>query len=250
MTRGRICSAGVSTSRGSCPLDSFEEVPRSWRLQSTGHVPDALREVIEVTATQFPSPDGAVQEGEQPTPESGRRATPLLAVVALLVAAALGLGAGWLAFSQDGEAEDATSVERTQPVPAGVHDVVDQFIFALANNDYALLQDVVTVRFRRVFYQGDPDGSPWRDDFAIEAYKFMDDPNVSEADLVFYDVETIGDRIVRGNGPWNVVEAQNWRDRDLSTQYEAVHSIAVVEADGAFKVDDAYWAATSELVPD
>ena len=203
-----------------------------------------------MTATQFPSPDGTVQEGEQPARESGRRSTSLVTVLALLVAAALGLGAGWLAFSQDGETDDAVPIERTQPVPDGVYDVVDQFTFALANNDYALLQDVVTVRFRRVFYQGDPDGSPWRDAYAIEAYKFMDDPNVSEADLVFYDVEMVGARTVRGNGPWTVVEAQNWRDPDLSTQYEAVHSIAVVEADGAFKVDDAYWAATSELVLD
>ena len=66
----------------------------------------------------------------------------------------------------------------------------------------------------------------------------------------FYDVETVGDRIVRGDGPWYVSEAQNWREAQSSVQIEAIQTFVVVEADGEYLVDDAYWTGHSVLVAD
>jgi hypothetical protein len=173
----------------------------------------------------------------------------VIGVAAVVVAAALGFGAGWLAFGDD--AGDSTG-ELDVAVPEGVHVVVDQFIVALETNDFALMQGVVTERFRRPFYQGDPDGTAWRAVNGIEDYGLMDDPfassrrtagnGPSDEDLVFYDIEATGRRIVRGDGPWYVFEAQTWREGDRPNQVEGVHSIAVVDVDGTFRIDDAYWA--------
>lgn len=207
----------------------------------------ALREVIDVTPTQATKPDDAIEQVAAPVIDRTPRSRWLIGAVAVIVASMLGFGAGWLAFSDDGEAGDAPP-ESGDPVPAGLHDVVDQFLVAFETNDYELLQDVVTERFRRPFYQGDPDGSPWRDDYRIEAYEFMDDPNLSDTELAFYDIETVGERIVRGTGPWYVSEAQNWTEANRPNRYEAVHTMVVVDVDGTLLVDDAYWAGTSVLV--
>jgi hypothetical protein len=187
-----------------------------------------------------------VVEQDRPTP--GRRPRLLLGIVAVVVAVVVGFGAGWLVFGDDDQSDTSTSAP--DGVPEGVMDVVDEFMTAFESNDYVLLQDVVTPGFRRPFYIGDPNGAPQRNVYAIEFYEFMDDPNVSDTEVVFFDIETVGDPIVRGDGPWYVSEAQNWREADRPNQYEAVHTVVVVEDDGEFLVDDAYFAGTTVLVTD
>ena len=78
----------------------------------------------------------------------------------------------------------------------------------------------------------------------------MDDANVSDTELGFSDIETVGQLIVRGSGPWYVSEAQNWREGDRPNQYEAIHTIVVVDVDGTYLVDDAYWTGQTVLVTD
>ncbi len=201
-----------------------------------------------MTSTRAPQAD-VVERTAAPTLDRARGLWSLIGVLAVVVAFAVGFGAGWLIFDDDdgrneGERPDGPAVS----VPVGVEEVVDRFLLAYETNDYALLQEVVTENFRRPFYEGDAGGAAWRDVYRIEAYSFMDDPNLSDLDLVFYDVERVGERAVRGTGPWIVSEAQNWRQSGQPTQFESFQTIVVVEVDGTFLVDDAYWAGSTALV--
>ena len=168
-------------------------------------------------------------------------------VLAIAIALAVGFGAGWLAVADGGESDDGTA---TGSAPPEVLDVVDRFLAAYETNDYELLDQLVTDQFRRPFYVGDSSGSPWRDVFGIDAYAFMDDPNLSESELTSYEIEAVGERIVRGNGPWVVAEPQNWHEDGRPTQLTSIQTFVVVEVDGDYLVDDAYWAGMSELVPE
>ena len=54
---------------------------------------------------------------------------------------------------------------------------------------------------------------------------FMDDPDLSESELTFYEIEAVGERIVRGNGPWVVAEPQDWHEDGRPTQLSSIHTI-------------------------
>ena len=178
------------------------------------------------TLTRSPEPDL-----DRPAPV--RRRSPKLHV-GLVVAAigVVGLGAVVLVNQADGD--DPPSV------PPAIDEVVEEFVLAMEHSDLERLQSVVTPGFRRTFYQGDADGSPWRDVWRLERYEVWDNPNVWS---VVWEIERGDDPIFLGSGPWYVSESQTWRNAAGGIQYEGVATFVVIETGGAVVIDDMYWAA-------
>ena len=80
-------------------------------------------------------------------------------------------------------------------------------MLASENYDSEAMQSVVTDSFRRPFYEGDPTGTgamnsggvrlPEQDVWTIEDFE----AEYFETDTAIYDVDTIGDPIIQGDGP-------------------------------------------------
>ena len=130
----------------------------------------------------------------------------------------------------------ATSADDDQAgPPVEVQTLIDDFVVAMETADYEAMQALVTDRFRRPFYEGDPDGVAYRDVWNIEAFTFL------ETETTRFDIESVGDPIARGDGPWFVSVAQDWVDTSNGDWFEVIYTFAVVDDDGTLKIDDAYW---------
>ncbi len=168
----------------------------------------------------------------EPSVRPARRNRMLPIAVAAIGLVAIGLGITLYASTTDDGATD---------VPSGVDEFVDAYVATMESNDYEGLEALVTSGFRRAFYQGDADGSPWRDVWRITAFEFWEDP---KAPLVDWEIERLGDPIVRGDDPWYLSEVQIWKNRSVGIQYEGISTMVIVDdGTGTLKVDDAYWAS-------
>jgi len=174
-------------------------------------------------------PTGGLAQPPNQTPRPNRLAFITIATLAV-IAVALGIIVVYQATNDDGP-------DAVQEVPDAVQAVLDDFTVAMENYDYEALQALVTNGFRRPFYFGDPTGSsPYRDVMRIEDYDFFED------EVALYDIERLGEPIVRGDGPWYVSVAENWQQRTQAIREESISTyVVVVDRDGVLRIDDAYW---------
>jgi len=103
--------------------------------------------------------------------------------------------------------------------------------------DYEGMQALVTDNFRRPFYQGGQFGSPaFRGVRTIEFWDFMEDEDP------LFEIERVGEPIVRGDGPWYISVAENWEKPGEGLREEVIYTYAVVlDTDDVLRIDDAYW---------
>lgn len=158
-------------------------------------------------------------------------------VIAALAAAVLALGGALLVGVGGGEDLPA--------VPEDVQTVLDDFQLAITTGDFDAFQSVVTRDFRNAFYRGQRDGIPWRMIADVEDFRFLG----SDAGPAF-DVERVGDPMVRGDGPWYVTYAENWRAWDVGVQYEWLTTYVVVDVDGTLLIAELQQAGHSVVLPE
>lgn len=184
-----------------------------------------------MTSTITPPPADDIRRADG----SPRRSRGLLVVVAVLAAIVVGLGIALVAQSNDDGADTA--------MPNDVQVVLDEFLIAMETNDYEAMQAVVTDDFRRPWFEGDPFGSTHHQGlYDLEDY-FRD---FEDEQAPVFEIERLGDPIVRGEGPWYVSFAENWEYPAQQVRYEAIYTYAVVvDTDGVLRIDDAYWAGHS-----
>ena len=166
----------------------------------------------------------------------------------MVVFAVIAMGLGIALIAQVSQGDDGTAV------PDDVQAVIDEFLLASENYDDEAMQAVVTDSFRRPFYEGDPTGTgamnsggvrlPEQDVWTIEDFE----AEYFETDIAIYDVDTIGDPIIQGDGPWYVSVAQHWESARLGHQFDAIYTFAVVDENGTLKIDDAYWAGNRSVL--
>ena len=147
-------------------------------------------------------------------------------VTAILAVATVVLG-GILLFGDD--SGDGASM------PSEVEQVLDQYLEAAATGDFEAFEAVVTPEFRRPMYLGNLYGGPPDRDVDDIEY-FRDEYDGTRG----YEIERIGDPIVRGDGPWFVSFAETWNYPPQDLQYETISTYALVERDGTILIDDAY----------
>ncbi len=179
---------------------------------------------------------------DEPASEPGRsaRGNPTLrTALAALAIFLIGVGAA-LVYVAIGDEESSDAP------PAGVEELVEEYVAAMEASDYERLRSLVSPGFRRAFYQGDKDGSPWRDVWRIEAYEFWEEP---KAPLVDWEIERVGDPTVLGDGPWFVSEVQLWKHAAVGIEYEAISTVVVVEdGAGGLWVDEVHWAGQARVI--
>ena len=166
-------------------------------------------------------------------PSGGHRnRTRVLYVVTAILAVATVVLAGLLLAGDD--TSDGSSM------PSEVEQVLDEFVQAEENADFDAYEALVTPQFRRPEYRGDPFGAaPYRNVFGLDYFERVLD---GEPD---FEIERIGDPIVRGDGPWYVSYAETWEYPAQDVQYEAIYTYVLVERDGEILIDDGYWAGHS-----
>ena len=124
-------------------------------------------------------------------------------------------------------------------MPSELEQVLDQFLEAENAEDFEAFEALVTPEFRRPEYTGNLyGGPPIRDVLGIEYFRDVFDGSPD------YDIERIGDPIVRGDGPWYVSFAETWKATGADVQFEVIYTYALVERDGTILVDDGYWVGT------
>jgi len=174
-----------------------------------------------------------------PPDQSPHRNRALLIAIAVLTVIAVILGIALL-FDRSSSDNDSTAA------PADVQAVLDEFLVAMETYDYEAMQALVTRQFRRPMYEGDPFGStPYRSVMSIDYWDFF------EREDPIFEIERIGDPIVRGEGPWYVSVAENWEYPDQQVVYESIYTyVVVVDTDDVLRIDDAYWVGHSVVMAD
>jgi hypothetical protein len=175
----------------------------------------------------------------QPPDQTPHRNRPLLIAIAVLAVIAVTLGIALVYQSSNDN-------DGTAAVPEDVQAVLDDFLVAMETYDYEAAQTLVTTNFRRPWYEGDPFGpTPYRAVWTIEDWDFFEDEDP------IFEIERVGDPIVRGEGPWYVSVAENWKYPAQQLQYEAIYTyVVVVDSDDVLRIDDAYWAGHGVVMDD
>lgn len=157
----------------------------------------------------------------------------------LLVVAIIALGLGGVLIYSAASNDDSASA-----VPADVQQVIDDYITAMENRDYAAFQEAVTDDFTRAAYTVEQDGTgEYRGVQDVEDFDWLEDEN-----SVVYDVVTTGSEVVRGDGPWVVSVPQDWVQVGTGTGYESIYTFAIVDKDGTLQIEDAYWAGIGPVL--
>lgn len=174
----------------------------------------------------------------QPEPDDrmGLQNRALKITVVVLAVVALVLGGVLLYNATDGD-DDAS-------VPDDIQQLLDDWDTATENSDIDAFRALVSDDFRRPEYYGEKDGVPYRGVVGADNIASYLRQEAS------FDIETIGEPIVRGDGPWYVSVAQDWNQPQIGTKYTTIYTFAIVDEDGTLKVDDAYWVGTLELIED
>ena len=171
--------------------------------------------------TERPPADELPSEGHRDRHRIVNVATAILAVATVVLG-------GILLFGDD--SGDGASM------PSEVEQVLDQYLEAAATGDFEAFEAVVTPEFRRPMYLGNLYGGPPDRDVDDIEY-FRDEYDGTRG----YEIERIGDPIVRGDGPWFVSFAETWKATAWKGQLEVISTYALVERDGTILIDDAYW---------
>ena len=112
---------------------------------------------MTTTIEQPPTGEAAEQD------EQDHRISRLRIVIAVLAVIVVALGGALLYMATSADDDQAGP-------PVEVQTLIDDFVVAMETADYEAMQALVTDRFRRPFYEGDPDGVAYRDVWNIEAF--------------------------------------------------------------------------------
>jgi len=165
-------------------------------------------------------------------PDTPHVRTPLGRIwINVALAAIVVVLASTVVFLSSSSDDDAT-------VPDRVQKLLDEFLAASEDDDIAAVRGLVTDDFHRRTYV-DPFGTT-----AIRADQTIGDLEVAAASKI----EQVGDRIVRGDGPWFVSVAENLSvvavhgDDSDQLRYEAIVTYTVVVGpDDDMRIDDISW---------